>query len=229
MESTSLQKRNLPAIQDLYGDVTKAEEMNTLNILLNQPPAESWIATHPHIKNYKYIPISRIEYLLTRIFIRWRVEVKSLQLLANSVVATVRLHYLDPITQEWDYQDGVGASPLQTDSGAGAIDFNKMKASAVMMSAPSAESYAIKDAAEKIGKLFGKDLNRKEEASYDALGSTFAGHSKTEMKAKIGELLQECQDDEFRSKIVSDIMDAESLKTDTMEFYANVLSKLQGK
>jgi hypothetical protein len=31
-----------------------------------------------------------------------------------------------------------------------------------MMALPIAESYAIKDASEKIGKLFGRDLNRKD-------------------------------------------------------------------
>jgi hypothetical protein len=222
------EQRNLPAIQDLYGDIMKADEMNKLNILLNQPPKPEWVLTHPFIKGHKYLPINRVEYLLTRLFIRWRVEIKSTQLLANSIVVAVRLHYLDPISSEWEFQDGVGASALQTDSGAGAIDFNKMKPSAVMMSAPMAETFAIKDAAEKIGKLFGKDLNRKEEVAYDALGS-FSGRSKADLKNKISELLQECQDDEFRTKIVNDLMDAEAIKTDTIEFYMQILSKLQGE
>ena len=39
----------------------------------------------------------------------------------------------------------------------------------VMKAAPAAESYAIKDAAEKIGKLFGKDLNRADKIMYDSL------------------------------------------------------------
>ena len=38
-----------------------------------------------------------------------------------------------------------------------------------MMAAPSAESFAIKDAAEKLGKIFGKDLNRKDAMAYDSL------------------------------------------------------------
>ena len=67
------------------------------------------------------------------------------------------------------WQDGVGAAPLQTDKGAGAIDFNKIKNDAVMKAAPAAESYAVKDATEKIGKLFGKDLNRADKILYDSL------------------------------------------------------------
>ena len=34
---------------------------------------------------------------------------------------------------------------------------------------PAAESYAVKDAAEKIGKIFGKDLNRADQIVYDEL------------------------------------------------------------
>jgi hypothetical protein len=30
------------------------------------------------------------------------------------------------------------------------------------MAAPAAESYALKDAAEKLGRIFGKDINRKD-------------------------------------------------------------------
>jgi len=33
-------------------------------------------------------------------------------------------------------------------------------------SAPAAESYAFKDAAEKFGKIFGKDINRKDNITY---------------------------------------------------------------
>lgn len=37
------------------------------------------------------------------------------------------------------------------------------------MSAPSAETYAIKDACEKFGKIFGRDLGRKNSMDYTAL------------------------------------------------------------
>ena len=71
------------------------------------------------------------------------------------------------------FHDGIGASPLQTNKDAGAIEFDKIKSNAVMLAAPSAESYAIKDAAEKLGKLFGKDLNRSDKIMYDKIGEKF--------------------------------------------------------
>lgn len=164
---------NLPAIRDIYSDSVDLVKENNLNVLLNQPPKESWIKQHPIAKNVKYIPIERVEYLLTSIFIKWHVEVKSVQLVANSVVVIVRLHYMNPVTNEMEYQDGIGASPLQTDKGASATDWTQIKSDAVMKSAPAAESFAVKDAAEKIGNLFGKDLNRADKILYDSLVGKF--------------------------------------------------------
>jgi len=163
----------LPAIKEIYSESVDIIKENNLNILLNQPPKDSWIKQHPIAKNVKYLPIERVEYLLTSIFIKWNIEVKTVQLIANSIVVTIRLHYMNPITNVLEYQDGIGASPLQTDKDAGATDWTKIKSDAVMKSAPAAESFAVKDAAEKIGNLFGKDLNRADKILYDSLAGKF--------------------------------------------------------
>ena len=160
---------NLPSIKELRSDLEIKGNQNSLNIVLNEAPPEIWVKQHPIAKNMKYLPIERVEYLLTRIFLKWNVEVKSIQVIANSVVVCVRLFYQDVFSEEMLWQDGIGAAPMQTDKGAGAVDFNAIKSDAVMKAAPAAESFAIKDAAEKIGKLFGKDLNRADKIMYDGL------------------------------------------------------------
>lgn len=165
-------KKQLPAITDLYdGDLELKDDQNKLNILLNQPPKPSWVKDHPFAKGVKYIPIGRIEYLLTRLFIKWWIEIKSIQTIANSCVVTIRLHYQNVENNEWSCQDGIGAAPIQTEKDSGAMDWNKVRTDSVMKAAPAAESYAIKDAAEKIGKIFGKDLNRRDEIIYDSLAN----------------------------------------------------------
>ena len=169
----TMEKKNLPKLKDLYTGSMDVKRENDLNILLNHEPKKEWIKQHPMISSARYIPIEVIEYLLTSIFIRWHVEIKTVQIIANSVVVTIRLHYQSPIDDKLRFQDGVGASPMQTDKDAGATDFSKIKSGSVMMAAPAAESFAIKDAAEKLGKLFGKDLNRKDAFGYDALGNKF--------------------------------------------------------
>lgn len=161
--------RPLVKIEELYADTGLAEQQTELNRLLNCQPKTEWVRENKYANNSKYIPIEIIEYLLTSIFLKWRLEVHQIQVIANSVVVTVRLYVQDPISGEWDWQDGVGASPIQTEKGAAATDFSKVNTSAVQMAAPAAETYALKDAAEKFGKIFGKDLNRKDEMNYQGM------------------------------------------------------------
>ena len=170
MSETTPAVRNLPSYDQLVaGDLDLKNQQNEVNILLNQEPPKSWLKDHPMAKGIKYLPIERVEYMLTRIFKKWNVEIRQVQVIANSVVVTIRLYYQDVLSNEMLWQDGIGASPIQTDKGAGAMDWNHTKNDAVMKAAPAAESYAVKDAAEKIGKLFGKDMNRADKIMYDTL------------------------------------------------------------
>ena len=162
--------RQLPTYDELVsGDIELKNNQVGANLLLNREPPKEWLKDHPMAKGVKYLPIERVEYMLTSIFKRWNVEVRQVQVIANSVVVTIRLYYQDILSNEMLWQDGIGASPIQTDKGAGAMDWNHTKSDAVMKSAPAAESYAVKDAAEKIGKLFGKDMNRADKIMYDTL------------------------------------------------------------
>jgi hypothetical protein len=162
--------RKLPTIADIVsGEVSTTKKQNDINVLLNQSPPATWVKKHPFAANVNYIPIDKIEYLLTSIFINWSVEIRQVQVIANSAVVTIRLHYQDAVTTEVRWQDGVGACAIQTDKGSGAMDWNATKSDAVMKAVPAAESYAVKDAAEKIGRIFGKDLNRKDVIGYESL------------------------------------------------------------
>lgn len=175
------EKPNLPTIAEIYANdgLAVLQKDALFATLVNQEPKKEWISRHPTITKkvvvggreqylpLEYLPIERVEWLLTNICLKWRVEIKDVKLVGNSIIVTVRLHYYDHSSHEWGWQDGVGAAPLQTDKGAGAIEFDKLKSSAVQMGAPAAESYAVKDAAEKIGKLFGRDLNRNTILNYD--------------------------------------------------------------
>ena len=131
----------------------------------------SWIKKHPTVKvkdaqgnsvAASYLPIDKVEFLMCRIFQEWRVEIISYAAIFQSVSVHVRLHYKNPLTGEWSYHDGVGAAPIQTDAGKSAADLAAIKSAAVQIALPSAKSYAIKDAADHLGSLFGRDLTRKD-------------------------------------------------------------------
>ena len=157
---------NLPKIQDLYSnpDIYKSDK---LMVLLNQSPSPDWVKVHPFIKNYKYLPIERVEFLLKTIFKRYRIEITGQGTAFNGVWVTVRLHYVNPESLEWDYHDGIGAAQLQTKKDTSPADLQNINNGALSMAFPIAKTIAIKDAADHFGKLFGSDLNRKEEISYN--------------------------------------------------------------
>jgi hypothetical protein len=197
LPATRPERRPLPKIDELYQDIELAGKHNELNRLLNCSPKPEWIRVNKFANNSQYLPIGIVEYLLTSIFLKFRVEIKSTQLIANSVVVAIRLYVLDPITGEWDWQDGIGASPIQTEKGAAATDFAKVNTAAVQMAAPAAESYAFKDAAEKFGRLFGKDLNRKDEnqMNYGNLESKLQVEKKMEVPEELKVVIAEADAD----------------------------------
>lgn len=128
---------------------------------INQEPPAEWLEDHPMAKGVKYLPIGKTELLLDKIFQQWRVEILREGQLLNSIYCTVRLHYKHPVTSEWTFQDGTGAVPAKTDKDARASDMTAIKSDAVATGLPAAKSFAIKDAADHIGKIFGRDVNRK--------------------------------------------------------------------
>ena len=164
---TNPDAKKLPKIADIYSDKALVTKQNELNIILNAEPHPSWIKEHPMVSWLKYLPIERVEYLLTCIFSRWESHIKEVKLIANSVVVTVELRCQNPLDPtDWIIQTWVWAMPIQVNKGKWAIDFNEMKSWAIQIWAPAAESYAIKDAAEKFWRIFWKDLNRKDVMSY---------------------------------------------------------------
>lgn len=163
------------ALGELHFDVNEAKQRDGLNKILSIQPKTEWIKKHPLVKvkaddgTYSpalYLPIERVEALMRTLFQRFRIEVKESKVIANAVTVTVRVNYLDPVTGEWDYQDGVGAMAIQVDSGKHAMDFNFTKSAAIQMALPAAKSYAIKDAMEVLGQLFGGSLNRKDQIPF---------------------------------------------------------------
>ena len=128
---------------------------------VNQEPPNIFIEDHPFAKGVKYIAISNTELSMDKIFQYWGVEVLKTEVMFNAIAVTVRVNYKHPVSGEWLHQDGVGAVGVQTDKGFTAADLAHIKQDAVMKALPAAKSFAIKDAVDHIGKIFGRDLNRK--------------------------------------------------------------------
>jgi hypothetical protein len=157
----------LPTIADLYSEnIKQTQELEKFQMLMNCQPDPSWVKVHPYISGYKYLPIDRVEYLLKMIFKQFRIEITGQGESFNGVYVTVRLHYFHPITQTWEFHDGIGASQIQTKKGASATDFSAINNGALSMAYPLAKTVAVKDAADHLGTLFGGDLNRRDTINY---------------------------------------------------------------
>ena len=179
----------LPKLADLY-EISKVEEAfknDQFNALMNAEPRKEWVKQNKYAGNSNYIPVGIVETLLQKVFKTFTVEVIREGVMFNAVYVTVRIHLKHPVTGEMFFVDGVGAAELQTKSGASAADLSAINKGAVMMALPMAKSYALKDAAQHLGKLFGRDLNRKETMAYttDAnLTETFTKSNTAKMGGK---------------------------------------------
>lgn len=155
-------------IAKLFSGDLEVVKKEHLNVILNTPPPESWVKTHPFIKNHRYLPIDKVEFLLKKCFKNYRIEVVESKMMMNSISVTVRVHYLDPSTMQMSFHDGVGACELQTnkDTGSLKLDMSNISKGAVTMALPIAKTIAIKDACDHFGDLFGASLNRKDIIQY---------------------------------------------------------------
>lgn len=144
-------------------------KQDKIMVALNQQPHEDWVKTHPYIKNFLYLPIERVEWLLKTFFkTSYKIEVIKTGIILNAIEVTVRVHYRYADSDEWQYHDGVGAKEIQTtkDSGSLKLDLSNINRGAVEMALPIAKTIAIKDACDHFGRIFGSDLNRKQQMTY---------------------------------------------------------------
>jgi len=153
----------LPTIQELFEDsIELAGKQEGLNAILNTPPPDKWVKVHPSIRDHKYLPIDKVEYLLRKIFKVYRIEITGQGTAFNGVWVTVRVHYFNPASNQMDYHDGIGAAQLQTAKGTSPADLANINHGAVSMAFPIAKSLAIKDACDMLGNIFGANLNRRD-------------------------------------------------------------------
>lgn len=202
MSDIQIHQHKLPTLQELYNEPEHLAKVDALQVILNAPPPPSWVKTHPFIKNYKYLPIDKVEYLLKRIFKSYRIEILREGSSFNGVYVVVRVHYLHPITGQWEFHDGIGAAQLQTASGKSAADLANINNGALSMAYPLAKTVALKDACDNFGDLFGANLNRK-----DTLGFT--------SDTKLTDVINSKEEERLQKLIekANDLITLDSLKT----------------
>lgn len=141
----------------------KYTNLQEYNNLVMSSPRNTWVKTNKYSQNAKYLPIRIVEELLTGIFPFWQVEqVGEPKILGNSIVISVNLKVFHPLLGQWLNFAGVGAVPIEVERGAHPTDWTKINSKGLHKNVPAALSFAISNAAKKIGKLFGSHLNSSE-------------------------------------------------------------------
>jgi hypothetical protein len=156
------EKQQLPTLSDLTHDVELSYKNDAFNLLLSQQPPATWVKKHPYIRDYNYLPIDKVEHLLKKIFKQYKIEITNQGTAFNGVWVTVRVHYLNPTNNEWNFHDGIGACQLQTKKDTSPADLANINNGALQMAFPIAKTIAIKDACDMFGNLFGANLNRRD-------------------------------------------------------------------
>lgn len=143
---------------------------------LNVAPAPESIDKTPDGKAGTIL-ISHIEMLLDEYFFGlWETENFKWNVIANEIVGSIDLVFTHPVTQTKFRRTGAAAIQIMVDkrpdnvsASEWANDPRNKKPNALDMGFPKLKTECVKNAANSLGKLFGRDLNRKKQDEYRPL------------------------------------------------------------
>jgi hypothetical protein len=155
-------------------------ELKRVNIenfqrLLNQSPAPETIFK-TFDKKADDLPVSYVEMKLDELFFgQWSVKNFKTYVVSNEVVGELELEVLHPVTGMVITRTGAGAIVITADAtpndlsnqqkNAWALNPQNKKPNALDMTYPKLKAECLKNAAKSLGKIFGRDLNRKEKVA----------------------------------------------------------------
>jgi hypothetical protein len=138
-------------------DFVEPENGNFLSVL-SQIPDERQVRTNKFANNSEYLSISYIEGLLDAIFQgKWNLRHKGMQFILNSVVCDVELEVWYP-DGTLIVRAGSGSCQVQVDAQTG-----EFKPKSIEKAYAASLSMAFKNAAKRLGNIFGRMLNREDE------------------------------------------------------------------
>lgn len=139
---------------------------------LNQQPNPAEIKVNEAAGNSKYIPISHVEMELDERFMGlWETENFKWSVIANEIVGSIDLRVYHPIARVWIRRTGAAAAMIQQKKDSDITDISAKFKNTLVKDFPHLEAECIKSAAKKLGKMFGRDLNRKHDDEYHSIYS----------------------------------------------------------
>lgn len=160
-----------------FTDIDKLRvQLQDFQAKLNKEPDVSELDRTPDGKA-KTLPISFIEMTLDELFLgQWDTCNFTSKVVANEVCGELELVLLHPITGREIRRSGAAAIIIQVDkapdtiSGQArnewALNPSNKKSNALDLGYPKLKAECVKNAAQSLGKIFGRDLNRKKTDQY---------------------------------------------------------------
>lgn len=147
--------------------VSKSQLQDFMN-RLNREPEVSELDKTPDGKA-RTLPISFVEMTLDEIFMgQWETSEPVYQQVFNEVIGSLILTVWHPVTNRPIRRTGFASVVITQDKDAAIADFNNTKKkNALDLSFPKLKSECVKNAAQSLGKVFGRDLNRKKTDNYN--------------------------------------------------------------
>lgn len=143
---------------------------------LNSLPSELAVESTPDRKAQTVV-ISHIEMTLDELFFgQWRTENFKWNAIANEVQGSIELVAVHPVTGFEIRRTGAASIIIMVDKvpdgvtgterNQWALNPSNKKANALDLAFPKLKSECVKNAAQSLGKIFGRDLNRKNADNY---------------------------------------------------------------
>jgi hypothetical protein len=159
-------------------DTTTIDSLQKFNARLNSQPSDDGVESTPDGKA-RTLVISHIEMTLDELFFgQWSTESFQWSAIANEVQGCLELVVVHPITGERIKRTGCASVIIMVDRvpdalkndpqarNQWALSPSNKKPNALDMAFPKLKAECLKNAAQSLGKIFGRDLNRKNVDTY---------------------------------------------------------------
>jgi hypothetical protein len=149
-------------ITDQNPDISHRLKLQNFLKILHREPDPAEVLINKYAANTKYLPISYVEMSLDEIFFGlWETTDFRWQIVGNEIVGSITLRVYHPTEKIWITRIGAAATMIRQISGAGITEIEKKIHNACELDFPHLKSDCVTNAAKSLGKMFGRDLNRK--------------------------------------------------------------------
>ena len=133
--------------------------LDNLKVKLGEFPPVAQMKQNKYANNAWYVDIGYVEAKLDQLFLNWDWVIDSAEFVVNAYVVRGTLTVMT-LANTKIIRSGIGASEIQIRKGSTGVSASDIASKALERDVPKSESQALKNAASKLGNIFGRNLNR---------------------------------------------------------------------